>query len=129
MKLQWADVADPSEKDVFLAEILLFCEDRKKLLADCSEVVSELSSIFLTGSSSSEEHATLVFLIRVTSVDHLQHVMDSLVEIPSVMSVERRVSCHQQVFSCCLKGPMTCVLTMFSPTVFICIQFGSDLLS
>jgi len=90
MKLQWADVADPSEKDVFLAEILLFCEDRKKLLADCSEVVSELSSIFLTGSSSSEEHATLVFLIRVTSIDHLQHVMDSLVEIPSVMSVERR---------------------------------------
>jgi (p)ppGpp synthase/HD superfamily hydrolase len=97
IKLQWADVDETSEKDVYLTEILLFCEDRKKLLADCSEVVSELSSIFLTGSSSSEEHATLVFLIRVTSVDHLQHVMDSLVEIPSVMSVERRVSYHQQV--------------------------------
>lgn len=80
------------EKILFLTEISLICEDRKLLLADCSEVVSDMSEIVKTGSISTKEHAILNFLVKVESLDHLQKLMNSLREIPSVMSVERNVS-------------------------------------
>ena len=81
-----------NEKILFLAEISLICEDRKQLLADCSEVVSDMSEIVKTGSLSTKEHANLNFLVKVESLDHLQKLMNSLSRIESVMSVERRVS-------------------------------------
>jgi (p)ppGpp synthase/HD superfamily hydrolase len=68
------------------------CQDRKLLLADCSEIVSEHSSICKTGSVTTNEHAILQFLIKVNSLQHLQQVMDRLGQVRSVMSVERRVS-------------------------------------
>lgn len=90
VKLEWAEA---TEEDPwwFLCEIVVHCEDRKLLLADCSEVVSELSVIIKTGSQTTDEHATLVFLVNVQGLEDLQTVMDSLRQIRSVMSVERRV--------------------------------------
>lgn len=91
--LQWAEFPGPGEMDLsFPCEVVVHAEDRKLLLADCSEVVSELSEIIKTGSQTTNEHATLVFLIRVRGIDELQKLMDSLQQIRSVMSVERRVS-------------------------------------
>jgi len=75
---------------LFLAEVSIIASDRKLLLADCSEIVSSMSEIVKTGSLSTEEHAILEFLVRVESLDHLQRVMDSLLGIPDVMSVERK---------------------------------------
>jgi (p)ppGpp synthase/HD superfamily hydrolase len=91
VKLRWEKYKD--EDDVtFLTEIVVIAEDRKLLLADCSEIVSELSEICKSGSVSTEEHATLTFVVKVSSLAHLQNLMDSLSQVRSVMSVERRVS-------------------------------------
>jgi RelA/SpoT family (p)ppGpp synthetase len=91
--LEWSDFATTLEKCDFLAEVVVVAQDRKLLLADCSEVASEQSSsICKTGSATTNEHATLVFLIKVSSLQHLQEVMNRLGNVRSVVSVERRVS-------------------------------------
>ena len=93
VKLKWDDSAYMSngEKKLYLAQVILIAEDRKLLLADCSEVVSDMSEIVKTGSVTTNEHAKLQFLVKVESIDHLQNLMDNLREIDSVMSVERKV--------------------------------------
>jgi GTP pyrophosphokinase len=85
--LVWSDLDDAGTD--FLTEVVVLAEDRKLLLADCSEVVSEAAEIVKTGSSSNEDHATLVFLVKVSGLDQLQDLMDRLGRIRSVMSVER----------------------------------------
>lgn len=100
--LEWDEFPGPDEKELsFPCEVVVHAEDRKLLLADCSEVVSELSEIIKTGSQTTNEHATLVFLIQVRGIDELQQLMDSLRKIRSVMSVERRVSLPVFVSSTC----------------------------
>ena len=91
IKLQWSEFTDV-ERMHYACEVAVVAEDRKLLLADCSEIVSENCEIMKTGSLTSEEHATLVFLVRVHSLVHLQRLMDELGKVRSVMSVERRVS-------------------------------------
>jgi len=86
--LEWSDLDENNTE--FLAEVVVLCQDRKLLLADCSEVVSETAEIVKTGSSSNDDHATLVFLVKVGGLDQLQELMDRLGMIRSVMSVERR---------------------------------------
>jgi GTP pyrophosphokinase len=94
--LQWPDLSlEEKNKITFLTEVFVVAQDRKQLLADCSEIVSEHSEIVKSGSVTTDEHATLLFLIRVSSLSHLQDVMDRLGEVPSVMSVERGVSSFQ----------------------------------
>jgi (p)ppGpp synthase/HD superfamily hydrolase len=93
VKLQWPDFSSPEEQDgTFQCEVVVHAQDRKLLLADCSEIVSELSEITKTGSQTTKEHATLVFLVNVQSLSHLQKLMDSLGQVRAVMSAERRVS-------------------------------------
>jgi (p)ppGpp synthase/HD superfamily hydrolase len=95
VNLRWSHLTEVETDEgniPFLAEVAIVAQDRKLLLADCSEIVSEMSEIVRTGSSSSREHATLVFLVKVSSLEHLQKVMDALGTVRSVMSVERRVS-------------------------------------
>jgi (p)ppGpp synthase/HD superfamily hydrolase len=92
VNLKWAEFPGPGEAELsFPCEVVVHAEDRKLLLADCSEVVSEQSEIVKTGSQTTNEHATLVFLIQVRGIVELQQLMDSLQQIRSVMSVERRV--------------------------------------
>jgi (p)ppGpp synthase/HD superfamily hydrolase len=98
VKLRWSD----EERTNFLCEVVVHAQDRKLLLADCSEIVSELSEIVKTGSQTTNEHATLVFLVYVRNLEHLQKLMDTLSSIRSVMAVERRVS--------------------FSPALIVCMQ-------
>jgi len=91
VKVEWDDsYISSGEEILYLAEVSVIAEDRKLLLADCSEVVSSMSKIIKTGSLSTEEHAVLEFLIKVESLDHLQRVMDNLMDIQDVMSVERK---------------------------------------
>lgn len=95
VKVTWAEFPGPGEEEFsFPCEVVVHAEDRKLLLADCSEVVSELSEIAKTGSQTTKEHATLVFLINVRCLADLQKLMDSLGQIRSVMAVERRVSLY-----------------------------------
>jgi (p)ppGpp synthase/HD superfamily hydrolase len=103
VNLQWAEFPGPGEGELSLpCEVVVHAEDRKLLLADCSEVVSELSEILKTGSQTTNEHATLVFLISVRGIEELQKLMDSLQQIRSVMSVERRVSGTADKATSCL---------------------------
>jgi GTP pyrophosphokinase len=88
VRLQWSDLDENNV--LFLTEVVVHAVDRKLLLADCSEVVSETVQILKTGSASTEEHATLVFLVRVSCIENLQILMDRLGQVRSVMSVERK---------------------------------------
>ena len=88
VKLKWSDLEETDT--LYLAEIDVVAEDRKLLLAECSEVVSKKVEIVKTVSATSEEHATLVFLVKAASIDCIQKLMDSLGSIRSVMTVERR---------------------------------------
>jgi hypothetical protein len=93
VQLVWSEFPGTDEHGHFYpCEIVVHAEDRKLLLADCSELVSELSEIIKTGSQTTNEHATLVFLIKIRCLDDLQKVMNSLRRIRSVMAVERRAS-------------------------------------
>jgi len=91
--LQWPEPDEKDEVDdvAYLAEVVLVAADRKMLLADCSEAVSRCSEIVRTGSTTTNEHAILEFLVQVSNVDEIQTLMDELNEIDSVMSVERRL--------------------------------------
>ena len=92
VKLIWpeAESWEDGNSETFLTEIVIMANDRKLLLADCSVVASKNSEILKTGSSSSAEHCTLEFLVRVSDLQELQALMDKLGEVHSVMSVERR---------------------------------------
>ena len=100
VKLQWSDFSLIDDEVLFLTEIVVVAEDRKLLLADCSEIVSELSVIVKTGSVTTREHATLEFLVQVRSLEATQKLMDALSQVRSVMSVERRVRIFGVFWSC-----------------------------
>ena len=88
--LKWDKSYTQDEEVLYFTEITVVAQDRKYLLADCSEVVSEMSEIVGTGSLSTKEDAIFEFLVKVESIDHLQKLMDALMNIESVMSVERK---------------------------------------
>lgn len=88
VRLMWSDLDE--ETGNFSSEVVVHAQDRKLLLADCSEVVSETVEIIKTGSQTTNEHATLIFLVSVDSISQLQSLMDRLSKIRSVLSVERR---------------------------------------
>lgn len=90
VKLKWDKSYTEGEDILYLTELSIIAQDRKFLLADCSEVVSDMSEIVRTGSLSTKEHAIFHFLTKVQSLEHLQKLMDSLMEVRSVMSVERK---------------------------------------
>lgn len=90
VKLKWDDDYLASENILFFAEISVIAKDRKLLLADISELVSDMSEIVKTGSMSSDEHANFRFLVKTKNIDALQNLMDAVMEVPSVMSVERK---------------------------------------
>ena len=91
VKLAWPeDTWEENASELFLTEVIIMAVDRKLLLADCSVIASKNSEILKTGSSSSNEHCILEFLVRVKDLDELQNLMDKLSEVDSVMSVERR---------------------------------------
>jgi (p)ppGpp synthase/HD superfamily hydrolase len=92
VKLVWPEEEswDQWSSKTFLTEIVVMANDRKLLLADCCVIASKNSEILKTGSSSSREHCTLEFLVRVSDLQELQIFMDKLMDVPSVMSVERR---------------------------------------
>ena len=91
VQLVWPeDSWEENTSEQFLTEVIIMAVDRKLLLADCSVIASQNSEILKTGSSSSNEHCILEFLVRVKDLDELQSLMDKLSEVKSVMSVERR---------------------------------------
>lgn len=92
VKLVWPEAESREEwnKETFLVEVVVMANDRKLLLADCSVIASKNSEILKTGSSSTLEHCTLEFLVKVSDLQELQNLMDKLTEVHSVMSVERR---------------------------------------
>jgi len=87
--IRWDESYMQGEKSLYLTEISIIAQDRKYLLADCGEIVSDMSEIVKTGSLSTKEHAVFEFLVKVENLDHLQKMMDRLMKIRSVMSVER----------------------------------------
>lgn len=95
VQLVWPTFEDENSwetAETFLTEVVVVANDRKLLLADCSVVASTNSEILKTGSSSTSEHCVLEFLVRVRDLTELQMLMDKLLQVDSVMSVERRVS-------------------------------------
>jgi len=90
VKLRWPENHEKlKEKISYMVEIIVVAFDRKLLLSDCSEIVSEMSEIEKTGSISTDKYATFHFLVRIKSTEHLDQLMNKLESIKSVMSVER----------------------------------------
>eukprot|EP00592_Proboscia_alata_P006614 CAMPEP_0194361158 /NCGR_PEP_ID=MMETSP0174-20130528/8725_1 /TAXON_ID=216777 /ORGANISM="Proboscia alata, Strain PI-D3" /LENGTH=1241 /DNA_ID=CAMNT_0039133213 /DNA_START=112 /DNA_END=3837 /DNA_ORIENTATION=- len=89
VKLRWSNEDDTSEI-LYLAEVTIVAKDRKLLLAECSEIVSETAFIAKTGSVTTDDHANLNFLIKVKDVAHLEALIDTLRSVLSVMHVERK---------------------------------------
>jgi (p)ppGpp synthase/HD superfamily hydrolase len=117
VKVQWSGF-NPYDDDTvtFLSEVVVVAQDRKLLLADCSEIVSEMSKIVKTGSATTHEHATLIFLVQVSNLENLQKLMDELGHVRSVMSVERRVRFMRvTAFLYVWKYPLTHVIFLFRP--------------
>lgn len=92
VKIVWPEdeAIEEWNRESFLVEIVVMANDRKLLLADCSVIASKNSEILKTGSSTTLEHCTLEFLVKLSDLDELQNLMDKLIEVKSVMSVERR---------------------------------------
>merc|ERR1711957_241892 len=87
VKLRWPENHEKlKEKISYMVEIIVVAFDRKLLLSDCSEIVSEIEK---TGSISTDKYATFHFLVRIKSTEHLDQLMNKLESIKSVMSVER----------------------------------------
>merc|ERR1712071_565256 len=100
VKVQWPDSSDMIGVDhAFLIEVVVTSYDRKLLLADCGEIVSEIADIVKTASTTINNISTFEYLVKVKCTDHLQKLMDALSEVNSVMSVERRVSYSQSYLS------------------------------
>jgi hypothetical protein len=123
VQLMWPTFEDEnswedSNSETFLTEVVVIANDRKLLLADCSVVASTNSEILKTGSSSTSEHCVLEFLVRVRDLDDLQILMNKLLEVNSVMSVERRVSYVYLVFELLPKN--TCNISYSFRSVWQC---------
>ena len=84
----WPHEASSSSR--YLCEVTVYAVDRKLLLSDCSNVVSSHAYILKTSSSTKSDHALLEFLVKVRDLEQVQEVMDTLGEVESVMSCERR---------------------------------------
>ena len=74
----------------FLCQIQIYATDRKLLLSECSEIVSDNAFIVKTVSSTSGEHAVLEFLVKVKDLEHVQIIMDEIMKIRNVMTCKRR---------------------------------------
>lgn len=93
VNVRWPDTLDiGDEEQSFLTEVMVTSNDRKHLLADCGEAVSEIADIVKTASMTNNNISTFEFLVKVRDTDHLQELMDALAAVNSVMLVERRVS-------------------------------------
>lgn len=101
IQLNWPTINEQHDTETsvdllqYPVEVSVIANDRKLLLADCSEIVSEYSDIMKTGSqtiskSNVEIVARLDFLVKVADLPQLQQLMDKLRDVENVMSVERR---------------------------------------
>ena len=76
---------------LYPTKLHIYALDRKLLLSECSEVVSDNANIIKTGSLTKNDHAELEFLVEVRDVDQVQKLIDEIMNIRYVMSVERRL--------------------------------------
>eukprot|EP00588_Corethron_pennatum_P026827 CAMPEP_0194320898 /NCGR_PEP_ID=MMETSP0171-20130528/17161_1 /TAXON_ID=218684 /ORGANISM="Corethron pennatum, Strain L29A3" /LENGTH=1078 /DNA_ID=CAMNT_0039078599 /DNA_START=434 /DNA_END=3670 /DNA_ORIENTATION=- len=75
----------------FMAEVSVYANDRKLLLADCGEVVSTEAEILKTRSSTVDGVASFDFLVKVMDLMHLEKLIENLRQIESVTIVERKI--------------------------------------
>jgi len=91
LRLSWPDEESAAgEKCSTLAEVVVASEDRKLLSSDCSIICSEIVDIVKSVILTTDEHATLEFLVKFENLEHLERLMDSLRAVTSVISIERR---------------------------------------
>jgi GTP pyrophosphokinase len=88
MQLFW----DTSDGERYTVEILVMADDRSKLLSDCSTTISSLgTNIIGCATGPVREHmARLNFTIEVMDIEHLDKIINKLIDIDGVKSVTRR---------------------------------------
>ena len=71
IKLKWDSIALNSKPASFLVELIVIANDRKLLLADCSQVVSEKSEILKTSSGRWFVFSQSLIKNKIVNVDNL----------------------------------------------------------
>ncbi|GMH99869.1 hypothetical protein TrST_g9155 [Triparma strigata] len=90
--LIWNPYKDEEDSFVLYPTVIhIYALDRKLLLSECSEVVSDNANIVKTGSLTTNEHADFEFRVEVRDLAQVQKLMDEIMNIRSIMSVERRM--------------------------------------
>ncbi|MDD2672661.1 MAG: ACT domain-containing protein, partial [Syntrophales bacterium] len=79
------------EKQTYPVHIRVFCKDKKGLLAEISNVISDLdiNIAHATVDTTPDQSAVLDFKLDVHDVNQLNQVFSSLRKLSSVLSVER----------------------------------------
>jgi len=73
----------------FTSELQVFCDDRKFLLRDVSNVVALMADIESTQSQTINQVAMLQYRVSVTDIGELEQLIAAIEEVPGVISVER----------------------------------------
>ena len=90
MEADWADMGDTKD-GAFVANITIFVHNRNGMLADVSKVLTEknIDILSLNTRVSKDGTATLQTTFEIRSKEELNHIIDKLRNIPSVIDVER----------------------------------------
>lgn len=90
MEADWADMGDTKD-GAFVANITVFVHNRNGMLADISKVLTEknIDILSLNTRVSKDGTATLQTTFEIRSKEELNHIIDKLRNIPSVIDVER----------------------------------------
>jgi GTP pyrophosphokinase len=85
---------DAAPDDSFVVKLSVFGEDRKSLLADIANAISETTpNIRTAGIKSSDRKARGAFVVEVRNLSHLRQVIQAVEKVDGVEAVER-----EQVF-------------------------------
>ena len=84
-------VWDTEEDDpvTYTSELQVFCDDRKFLLRDVSNVVALMADIESTQSQTINKVAMLQYKVSVFGIDQLNRLVAAIEDVSGVISVER----------------------------------------
>ena len=91
IEAEWQEPDNPETGEKYVAEIIIYANNRNGLIADISKCLTEknISIMALSTRMSKQGLATLQTTIEISGRDELNKIIDRLHKIESVLDVER----------------------------------------